>query len=88
MPFVYILECADGTYYTGSAKDLEQRLNTHGSGRGARYTRGRLPVRLVYSEACESMGEALRKESRIKKMPRPAKEALIREGGSADPAVA
>jgi putative endonuclease len=78
MPFVYILECADGTYYTGSAKDLDRRLNTHGSGHGARYTRGRLPVRLVHSEMFESMGEAQRREWAIKKLTRAGKESLIR----------
>lgn len=78
MPHVYILECGDGTYYTGSAKDLDHRLKTHGSGRGARYTAGRLPVRLVYSEACESMSEAQKREWAIKKLTRAGKEALIR----------
>ncbi len=78
MPHVYILECGDGTYYTGSAKDLNQRLNKHGSGRGARYTAGRLPVRLVYSEPFESMSEAQKREWAIKRMTRAGKEALIR----------
>lgn len=78
MPHVYILECGDGTYYTGSAKDLDQRVKKHGSGRGARYTAGRLPVRLVYSEPFESMSEAQKREWAIKKMTRAGKEALIR----------
>lgn len=78
MPHVYILECGDGTYYTGSAKDLNQRLGKHASGRGARYTAGRLPVRLVYSEPFESMSEAQKREWAIKKMTRAGKEALIR----------
>ena len=83
MPFVYILECADGTYYTGSAKDLDRRLKIHGSGRGARYTAGRLPVRLVYSEAFESMGAAQSREWAIKKLSRSGKESLIRGEESA-----
>ncbi|MDM7926598.1 MAG: GIY-YIG nuclease family protein [bacterium] len=78
MPHVYILECGDGTYYTGSAKDLNRRLGRHASGRGARYTAGRLPVRLVYSEPFESMSEAQKREWEIKKMTRAGKEALIR----------
>jgi putative endonuclease len=81
MPHVYILECGDGTYYTGSAKDLNQRLKKHASGRGARYTAGRLPVRLVYSEAFESIGAAQSREWAIKKLTRAGKESLIRGEG-------
>jgi predicted GIY-YIG superfamily endonuclease len=75
--FVYILRCADGTLYTGYARDPRERENVHNNGRGARYTAGRRPVRLVYSEACESVGDALRREHQLKRWSRARKEALI-----------
>jgi len=77
MPFVYILRCADGTLYTGYAVDVEQRCAAHNAGRGARYTAGRRPVEVVYSESCESIGAALKREHAIKRMSRAEKEALI-----------
>ncbi len=64
--FVYILECADGTLYTGYTVDLDKRLEAHNSGRGAKYTRSRLPVSLVYSEAFEDKKEAMSREWHIK----------------------
>jgi len=75
--FVYILRCAGGTLYTGCAKDPQARARAHNDRRGARYTAGRLPVSLVYSEECDSLGSALRRESQIKRWPRAKKEALI-----------
>ena len=75
--FVYIVRCADGTLYTGYAKDPAQRLDAHNRGRGARYTSGRRPVVLVYAVGCRSIGDALRRERRVKRLPRAAKEALI-----------
>jgi predicted GIY-YIG superfamily endonuclease len=75
--FVYIVRCADGSLYTGCARDPERRVDAHNSGRGARYTSGRCPVRLVYSERCASHGEALRREHQIKNWPRRKKEVLI-----------
>jgi len=75
--FVYIVRCADGTLYTGYARDPRAREKAHNSGRGARYTSGRLPVVLVYSEVCESRSEALSREYRLKRWPRRRKEALI-----------
>lgn len=69
--------CADGTLYTGCANDVESRVEAHNRDRGARYTRGRGPVRLVYVEACESRTAALRREHAIKRLPRAAKQALI-----------
>jgi putative endonuclease len=75
--FVYIVRCADGTLYTGYARDPKARVKVHNSGRGARYTAGRRPVRLVYSESCESVGDALRREYALKKRSRAQKEALI-----------
>ena len=77
MPFVYILRCADGTLYTGYALDLDQRCAAHNAGRGARYTAGRRPVEVVYSEACDTVGAALKREHAIKRLSRIDKEALI-----------
>lgn len=77
MHFVYIVRCADGTLYTGYARDPQKREEVHNDGRGARYTAGRRPVRLVYFEACGSAGEALRREYRLKRWSRARKESLI-----------
>ncbi|MGI6565952.1 MAG: GIY-YIG nuclease family protein [Firmicutes bacterium] len=74
---VYIVECRDGTLYTGYAGDLEQRLKAHNQGKGAKYTRGRRPVRLVYRESFESKSAALRREHQIKAQSREAKLRLI-----------
>ncbi len=77
--FVYILKCADGTYYTGIAKNLESRVIEHNEGeRGAKYTRGRKPVRLVYSCVTTNKSEALKLEIKIKKLSRTSKELLIK----------
>jgi predicted GIY-YIG superfamily endonuclease len=80
--FVYIVRCADGTLYTGYARDPNARAKTHNSGRGARYTSGRRPVVLVYVEACKSRGEALSREYRLKRLRRERKEALIAKAGA------
>ena len=74
--FVYILECADGTYYTGWTNDMEKRLAAHNEGTGARYTRGRLPVRIVYIEELSCRQEAQRREMAIKALTRKQKESL------------
>lgn len=74
---VYILRCGDGSLYTGCALDVEKRLAAHQSGKGAKYTRSRLPVELAYKEACGSKGDALRREAAIKKLTRAQKEELI-----------
>ena len=74
---VYIVRCADGTLYTGYAIDPSEREKAHNAGRGARYTSGRRPVQLVYSEVFESRGEALRRECELKRWPRSKKEALL-----------
>jgi putative endonuclease len=74
---VYIVRCADGTLYTGYARDVEARVAVHNRGRGAAYTRGRLPVTLVYAESFETQGDAMRREIAIKKWPRARKEALL-----------
>ena len=74
--YTYILKCADGTYYTGWTTDLEQRLKTHNEGTGAKYTRARLPVTLVYAELHETKSDAMKREAAIKKLSRKEKEAL------------
>jgi len=75
---VYLLRCGDGTLYTGATNDLARRLARHASGRGARYTRSRLPVALVHAERAAGRGAALRREAAIKRLDRRAKLALIR----------
>ena len=75
--FVYIVRCADGTLYTGYARDPCAREKMHNRGRGARYTAGRRPVRLVYSESFASIGDALRRERQLKRLRRSRKEALL-----------
>ena len=74
---VYILRCGDGTLYTGCTNDLPRRLQAHQSGRGAKYTRSRLPVELVYQEAVPDRSAALRREAAIKRLDRWRKLALI-----------
>lgn len=73
---VYLLQCADGTLYCGIALDVAARLAQHQAGKGAKYTRGRGPLELVYREVCGSKAEALRRELAIKRMRREAKQAL------------
>jgi predicted GIY-YIG superfamily endonuclease len=77
MYFVYMVRCADGTLYTGFARDPHARVRVHNSGKGAKYTRSRLPVALVYSEQCESLSAALKRERQLKPWSRSSKEALI-----------
>ena len=75
--FVYMLRCKDGSLYTGWTNDLEHRLAMHNSGRGAKYTRGRGPLELVYSEELPDKKAALRRECAIKKLRREQKLALL-----------
>lgn len=75
--FVYMLRCKDGSLYTGWTNDLEHRLTMHSSGRGAKYTRGRGPLELVYSEELPDKEAALRRECAIKKLRREQKLALL-----------
>ena len=78
--FVYILECADGTYYCGITNDLNKRVRSHnGDSVGAKYTRGRRPVKLVYSETLKDKSTALKREIEIKALSRTMKKALIHE---------
>lgn len=74
---VYILRCADGTLYTGIATDVSARLATHNTGKGAKYTRGRLPVVLAYQEKAANRSAALKREHEIKRMPTIEKRRLI-----------
>ena len=78
--YLYILECRDGTLYTGITDDIPRRLEQHNSGKGAKYTRGRGPVTLRYREACGSHGDALRREIQIKRLTRQEKLKLITVG--------
>lgn len=80
MHYVYIVKCSDDTLYTGYTNNLENRLEVHNEGSGAKYTRGRLPVTLCYYEEYESKSDALKREYRIKSYTRKAKLKLI--GGS------
>ncbi len=75
--FCYILECADGTFYTGWTTDPERRLKTHNAGRGAKYTRTRGPVRLVYVEEQPDRSTAMKRERAIKALSRARKKRLI-----------
>ena len=73
----YLLECSDGTLYCGITNDLDKRLAAHNAGEGAKYTRGRTPVKLRYRETCEDKSAALKREMQIKALPRTAKLALF-----------
>ena len=75
--YCYILECSDGTFYTGWSTDPQRRERQHNLGRGARYTRDRRPVRLVYVEELPDKPAALRRELKIKRLPREKKLKLI-----------
>lgn len=76
--FVYIVECADGSLYTGITNDLDARVAAHNGGKGARYTASRVPVTLRWSTPAKDRSEATRLENEIKKMPRRIKLAMIR----------
>ena len=76
--YLYILRCKDNTLYTGITTDVEKRLEAHRSGKGAKYTRGRAPLELVYRESCGSHSDALKREAEIKKLSRQAKELLVK----------
>ncbi|MFN8474673.1 MAG: GIY-YIG nuclease family protein [Anaerolineae bacterium] len=76
MVYVYMVECRDGTLYTGWTTDLKQRVQAHNNGTGARYTRSRRPVRLVYWEPAADRSAALRREAALRRLPRDQKVAL------------
>src|SRR5262245_47442909 len=77
--YVYVARCADDTLYCGIARDVAQRISAHDAGTGARYTRGRGPLRVVLVRRCRGKGRALRLESSIKRLTRAQKEALVAE---------
>jgi putative endonuclease len=76
--FVYLVECRDGTYYTGVARDLDRRLAEHNAGRGARYTRGRAPVTILAASRAMEKRAAYRLEWQVKQLPRRRKAAAVR----------
>lgn len=75
--YVYVIECADGTLYTGYTTDVERRVAEHDAGDGAKYTRGRTPVDLLHVECFETRGEAMSREHEIKRLSRTEKERLV-----------
>lgn len=79
--FVYMLECKDGTYYTGITTNLHRRIGQHTVGKAAKYTRGRTPIRLVYSEVAHGRSQALRREAEIKKLKVRSKKDMIAARG-------
>jgi predicted GIY-YIG superfamily endonuclease len=80
--FVYILECSDGSFYTGITNDLERRQQQHNDGTASRYTRSRRPVTLRYQEVCQSRSEALIRECSLRLLSRKEKEDLVNRGRS------
>lgn len=78
MYYVYIVKCSDNTLYTGITNSLEHRIETHNKGKGAKYTRGRLPVTLCYYEEFDNKGDALKRECSIKKLTRKNKFKLMK----------
>ena len=78
--YLYILRCRDGTLYTGITTDVEKRLEAHRSGKGAKYTRGRTPLELVYRETCGSHSAALKRELEVKALSRAEKQKLTEKG--------
>lgn len=84
MNYVYILRCADDTLYCGWTTDLEKRVTAHNSGHGAKYTRSRRPVALVYSEEYENRHDALSREWHIKRLHREEKMKMINESAAED----
>ncbi|MCI7812995.1 MAG: GIY-YIG nuclease family protein [Lachnospiraceae bacterium] len=77
MNYTYVIECSDGTYYTGWTNHLEERVKTHNAKKGAKYTKSRTPVRLVYYETFATKQEAMRREYEIKQMNRTQKEKMV-----------
>lgn len=79
MHYIYIVECKDGTYYTGYTNNIKNRIKAHNEGKGAKYTNGRRPVKLRYTEKYETKGEALSREYAIKQLRRSEKQKLFKE---------
>lgn len=80
MNYTYLLECSDGTLYCGWTNDLEKRVKAHNSGRGAKYTKPRRPVRLVWYETFETKEEAMSREVKVKQLSRKQKDELVAQG--------
>lgn len=78
MFYIYMVRCKDGSLYTGFTNDVESRIRTHNEGKGAKYTRGRLPVTLVYMESFTDKSQAMKREYEIKQYPRSMKVDLIK----------
>ena len=78
MHYTYMLKCKDGTYYTGYTNDLEKRVQAHNEGKGAKYTKGRGPVELIYFEEYEEKNIAMRREWEMKRLTRSQKEELCK----------
>ena len=76
--YTYIVQCSDGTFYTGWTNDIEKRILAHNAGKGAKYTRSRTPVRLVYLVKAETKQQAMQREAQIKRLSRYEKEQLIK----------
>lgn len=81
MNYTYIVKCSDNTFYTGWTNDLKKRIEMHNSGKGAKYTKARLPVELVYYEAFDTKEEAMSREWHIKRLSRSEKQKLIEAAG-------
>ena len=79
MHYVYIVKCKDGTYYTGYTNDLKRRIKQHNAGEGAKYTKGRRPVKLVHSERFKSKSRAMQREYEIKQFTRQKKVEIIKQ---------
>lgn len=77
--YVYMIECSDGSYYTGYTNNLKKRLAAHNAGKGAKYTKSRRPVRLIYQENFDNEKDALKREYAIKQLARSEKETLIND---------
>jgi putative endonuclease len=82
MPYIYIVQCNDGSLYTGWTMDVARRVKQHNAGRGAQYTKQHRPVKLVYSEEQPTRGAAMKREAEIKRWPRRHKLALTTKRGS------
>ena len=77
--YMYVVECRDGSYYTGYTTDVKKRVAVHNSGKGAKYTRARLPVKLIYAEGFDSKEEAMSAEALFKRKKRPQKESYLND---------
>ena len=77
--YMYVVECCDGTYYTGYTTDVKKRIAVHNSGKGAKYTRARLPVKLIYVQGFDSKEEAMSAEALLKRKKRPQKESYLND---------